>query len=70
MVEASKAAMRLGAHQLAYIHDELQYSCNQKVADEFGKAVTSAATTAGQQLNLNIRIDAEYRIGNNWAETH
>jgi hypothetical protein len=40
------------------------------VADEFGKAVTTAATTAGQQLNLNIRIDAEYRIGNNWAETH
>ena len=70
MVEASKSAMRLGAHQLAYIHDELQYSCNQKVADEFGKAVTAAATTAGQQLNLNIRIDAEYRIGNNWAETH
>ena len=70
MVEASKAAARLHAKQLAYIHDELQYSCPKTVADEFGKAVTAAATTAGEQLNLNIRIDAEYRIGNNWAETH
>jgi DNA polymerase I-like protein with 3'-5' exonuclease and polymerase domains len=70
MVEASKAAARLRAKQLAYIHDELQYSCPKSVADEFGKAVTAAATTAGEQLNLNIRIDAEYRIGNTWAETH
>jgi len=70
MIEASKAATRLRANQLAYIHDELQYSCPKSVADEFGKAVTAAATTAGEQLNLNIRIDAEYRIGNTWAETH
>jgi DNA polymerase I-like protein with 3'-5' exonuclease and polymerase domains len=70
MVEASKAAAQLHAKQLAYIHDELQYSCPKSVADEFGKAVTAAATAAGEQLNLNIRIDAEYRIGNNWAETH
>lgn len=70
MVEASREAMRHRAHQLAYIHDELQYSCPKSCADDFGKAVTAAATKAGELLNLNIRIDAEYRVGNNWAETH
>lgn len=70
MVEASKEAARLGAKQVAYIHDELQYSCKPDRADEFGKAVTNAATVAGSLLNLNIRIDAEYRVGKTWAETH
>ena len=70
MVEASKAVAQMGAKQLAYIHDELQYSCPAGVAEEFGKAVTKAATTAGEQLKLNIRIDAEYRVGKSWAETH
>jgi DNA polymerase I-like protein with 3'-5' exonuclease and polymerase domains len=70
MAEASKAAAQHRASQLAYIHDELQYSCPKSCADSFGKAVTQAATTAGEMLKLNIRIDAEYRIGNNWAETH
>jgi DNA polymerase I-like protein with 3'-5' exonuclease and polymerase domains len=70
MAEASKAAAQYRASQLAYIHDELQYSCPKSCADSFGKAVTQAATTAGEMLKLNIRIDAEYRVGTNWAETH
>jgi len=70
MVEANKAVKSMGAKQLAYIHDELQYSCPASIADEFGKAVTKAATTAGEILKMNIRIDAEYRVGKSWAETH
>ena len=70
MVEAAKHLLECGAYQLAYIHDELQYSCPAIVAEVFGKAVTGAATRAGELLNLNIRIDAEYRIGKSWAETH
>jgi DNA polymerase I-like protein with 3'-5' exonuclease and polymerase domains len=70
MVEASKYAKAMKATQLAYVHDELQYSCPAVLAEEFGKAVTAAATKAGEQLNLNIRIDAEYCVGKSWAETH
>jgi len=70
MVEASKYAKAIKATQLAYVHDELQYSCSAVLADELGKAVTAAATKAGEQLNLNIRIDAEYCVGKSWAETH
>ena len=70
MVQADKSVRAMGAKQLAYIHDELQYSCPASVAEEFGKAVTAAATKAGELLKLNIRIDAEYRVGKSWAETH
>jgi DNA polymerase I-like protein with 3'-5' exonuclease and polymerase domains len=56
--------------QVAYVHDELQYSCHKDIADEVGKTVTAAATEAGQKLGLKIRIDANYSIGSNWSETH
>lgn len=57
-------------HQVAYVHDELQYSCHKGIADEVGKIVTKAATEAGEKLGLKIRIDANYSIGSNWSETH
>jgi DNA polymerase I-like protein with 3'-5' exonuclease and polymerase domains len=56
--------------QVAYVHDELQYSCHKSIADEIGKIVTAAATEAGEKLGLKIRIDANYSIGKNWSETH
>lgn len=57
-------------NQVAYVHDELQYSCHKDIADEVGKIVTKAATEAGEKLGLKIRIDANYSIGSNWSETH
>jgi DNA polymerase-1 len=57
-------------YQVAYVHDELQYSCSKTIADEVGKIVTLAATEAGEKLGLKIRIDANYSIGSNWSETH
>ena len=56
--------------QVAYVHDELQYSCHKDIAEEVGKIVTAAATEAGEKLDLKIRIDANYSIGSNWSETH
>lgn len=57
-------------YQVAYVHDELQYSCHKDIADEVGNIVTKAATEAGEKLGLKIRIDANYSIGSNWSETH
>lgn len=56
--------------QVAYVHDEIQYSCPKDIADEVGKVITAAATEAGEKLDLKIRIDANYSIGSNWSETH
>ena len=56
--------------QLAYVHDELQFSCPARIADEAGKIITDAAIEAGNRLGIRMPINAEYKIGLNWSETH
>lgn len=56
--------------QVAYVHDELQFTCPKDIADEAGQIIKAAATEAGERLDIRMRIDAEYKIGTNWSETH
>jgi DNA polymerase I-like protein with 3'-5' exonuclease and polymerase domains len=56
--------------QLAYVHDELQFSCPAKLAEEAGKIITDAAIEAGKRLSIQMPINAEYKIGTNWSQTH
>lgn len=56
--------------QLAYVHDELQFSCPAHLAEEAGKIITDAAIEAGKRLSILMPINAEYKIGNNWSQTH
>ena len=65
-----KARFGSRVRQMAYVHDELQFSCPEGIAEEAGKIITASATEAGERLGINIRIDAEYKIGSNWAQTH
>lgn len=66
-------AKRFGSNtveQVAYVHDELQFSCPKDIADEAGKIITDSAIEAGKRLNILMPINAEYKIGSNWSETH
>ena len=56
--------------QVAYVHDELQFSCPRHIAEEAGKIITDSAIEAGKRLNILMPINAEYKIGSNWSETH
>lgn len=56
--------------QVAYVHDELQFSCPANIADAAGKIITDAAIEAGNRLGIRMPINAEYKIGRNWSETH
>lgn len=55
---------------VASVHDELQVECHPDVAHKIGKILCESATTAGELLKSNCMIEAEYKIGNNWSETH
>ncbi len=55
---------------LGYIHDELQWAVREELAEGFGKFVVECAAKAGQHFNFKCPIDAEYKIGKNWCETH
>jgi DNA polymerase-1 len=61
---------KLNVKQLGWIHDEIQTECPPNQVEEVAKILEKAANKAGEYLKLNIRIDAEARIGNNWLDTH
>jgi DNA polymerase I-like protein with 3'-5' exonuclease and polymerase domains len=72
MVEAhSGLPAYRNVHQLAFVHDELQFTCpDDESAPHLATILTTAARTAGEHYNLRIPIAAEAKIGNNWAEVH
>ena len=58
------------AHQLGFIHDELQFETYPPHANDVCTSLVHAATAAGEYYNLRVRIDAEAKTGSSWAETH
>jgi DNA polymerase I-like protein with 3'-5' exonuclease and polymerase domains len=59
-----------GVKFLATVHDEWQLECRPEVANEVGKAGVEAIRDAGVRLGVQMPLDGEYKIGNNWSETH
>ena len=55
---------------VASVHDELQIECRSDVANKIGKILCESATTAGELLKCSCKIEAEYKVGTNWSETH
>ena len=52
------------------IHDEVQFSCDAEHADELGSLFCSSLGKAGEMLGFRCQLDGEYKIGNNWSDTH
>jgi DNA polymerase I-like protein with 3'-5' exonuclease and polymerase domains len=57
-------------HQVAHIHDEIQLSVHETIAEETGKIAVESIRAAGETLNLKVPLTGEYKIGANWSETH
>lgn len=56
---------------VAHIHDEFQIIAKRgEVADRIGQLAASAITKAGAAFGFACPLAGEYKIGNNWAETH
>ena len=55
---------------VANVHDEWQIECHLDDAVDVGKAGVQAIREAGCMLNLNCPLDGEYKVGDNWSETH
>tara|TARA_R110000764_G_scaffold21925_1_gene55026 strand:- start:2884 stop:4710 length:1827 start_codon:yes stop_codon:yes gene_type:complete len=52
------------------IHDEIQSEVLDGLEDDYGKMAEQAIKDAGKYLGFRCRVDGEYKVGNNWAETH
>jgi len=55
---------------VAHVHDELQLQCKSDYADEVGKLAVQSIKDAGTHFNFRCPLDAKFKIGNTWAETH
>ena len=61
---------QIKAFPVVNVHDEFQYEVEEDRADEFGKLAVQSIINAGKQLNVRCPLNGEYKIGNNWSETH
>jgi len=57
-------------HQVAHIHDEIQFEGEQGDIEVFAPFTKQAFQRAGDLLGFRCPLDGEYRIGRTWAETH
>ena len=62
--------MNIDCHQLAFIHDELQFECDPKQVEDLKSILELSAVEAGEYYNMRIPIAAEAKDGLTWADTH
>jgi len=55
---------------VAQVHDEFQVEVPEEYAQQVGAVFRNAIREAGRKLKLRCPLDGEYKIGNNWSETH
>lgn len=60
----------LDAHQVGWIHDELQFEVREDQAELLGQICKEAMKKVEKYYNFKCELDAEYKIGNDWSETH
>lgn len=58
------------SHIVANVHDEWQIETWHEDVDRLGDMAVSAIRQAGDYYKLNCPLDAEYKVGENWSETH
>ena len=55
---------------VASIHDEYQFEVRADQAERFGELTKAAMKRVEKELSVQCPLDSEYKIGNNWSETH
>lgn len=72
LVRTNKAAKATGldCHQMLFVHDELQFAVRSQHAEQLIQIAKRCIRETGESFNLRISLDAEGKIGNNWAECH
>jgi DNA polymerase I-like protein with 3'-5' exonuclease and polymerase domains len=58
------------AHFVLNVHDEWQLEVKEHQASHLGELAVQSIREAGDFFKFRCPLDGEYRIGNNWAETH
>jgi DNA polymerase I len=65
-----RAGISRYVNQVAFVHDEIQLEAKKQYAEQVAKIAVEAAAVAGKTLKFRVPVDAEAKIGRNWAECH
>ena len=68
--DQKREGTEIKAFPVVNVHDEFQYEVEESRAEEFGRLAVQSIIDAGKQLNVRCPLNGEYKIGNNWSETH
>ena len=55
---------------VANVHDEWQMEVLPPLAEDIGRLSVESIRKAGETFNFLCPLDATYKIGTTWAETH
>ena len=55
---------------VANVHDEWQIEVLPNRAEDIGKLAVASIRKAGEAFNFPCPLDATYKIGTTWADTH
>lgn len=70
MIQSYKRLKGIDSYQVAIVHDEFQRDTAEDQAEYVGKVMRQCIIDAGEHYKVNLKLDGEYKIGNNWGETH
>lgn len=56
--------------RIGYYHDELEFECEEPVAEEVAKMIEKAIAKAGEFLKLEIPLAGEGKTGKTWRDVH
>jgi DNA polymerase I-like protein with 3'-5' exonuclease and polymerase domains len=57
------------AYLALWIHDELVVCCRPAIAEQVGEILVRTARAAGTHYGFRVPLDAEFKIGRDWAGT-
>lgn len=61
---------KLNMFPVAFVHDEFQIDSQEDQAEEGGELAAQCIINAGKILKMKCPLDAEYKIGKSWKDTH
>ena len=72
LVEIDKRVRRSGldAKLVASVHDEYQFEVAKPDINRFTKITKEAMYQTQREFSFKCDLDSDYKVGNNWAETH
>lgn len=56
--------------RVCYMHDELEFECDEPIAEEVARMIEKAIAKAGEYLKMKIELAGEGKVGKNWCEVH